>query len=207
MKTVTDYLNEKDLLAQLAEEAFELAQAALKLVRAMDGKNPTPVTVQDARQNLIEEFADVQLCRDIILNNDEYLKIESVIDQKEDRWVKRLEEAERKATGSKMEQVEGAHKSITHKGQVIGARGLLFLHCKTCENDFGKYLREPQGSVACNCGGTIDLERVVRFEYTCPCCKKRTFGLTNSESPEISPRCKCGNVEILTWDKKSRMYR
>lgn len=34
-----------DLLCQLAEEASELAQAALKLKRAMEGTNPTPMSV------------------------------------------------------------------------------------------------------------------------------------------------------------------
>lgn len=41
-KNVTDYLTPAELLAQLAEESAELAQAALKLRRAYDGTNPTP---------------------------------------------------------------------------------------------------------------------------------------------------------------------
>lgn len=36
------YLPEAEVLAQLAEEVAELAQAALKLRRALDGTNPTP---------------------------------------------------------------------------------------------------------------------------------------------------------------------
>lgn len=50
------------VLAQLAEEAAELAQAALKLRRVVDGRNPTPVTEQEARQNLMEEYTDVVHC-------------------------------------------------------------------------------------------------------------------------------------------------
>lgn len=42
IKNVTDYLTPVELLAQLAEEGAELAQAALKLRRAYDGTNPTP---------------------------------------------------------------------------------------------------------------------------------------------------------------------
>lgn len=49
-------------LAQLAEEAAELGKAALKLRRALDGKNPTPVSPADALRNVQEEMADVLLC-------------------------------------------------------------------------------------------------------------------------------------------------
>lgn len=41
-KKVSDILPKTEILAQLAEEASELAQAALKLRRALDGTNPTP---------------------------------------------------------------------------------------------------------------------------------------------------------------------
>ena len=37
-------LGEAEVLAQLAEECTELAQAALKMRRVLDGKNPTPDT-------------------------------------------------------------------------------------------------------------------------------------------------------------------
>lgn len=43
------------LLEQLAEEAAELAQAALKYARILRGENPTPVNVYKAHANLIEE--------------------------------------------------------------------------------------------------------------------------------------------------------
>lgn len=45
-KKVSDILSKTEILAQLAEEASELAQAALKLRRAMDGTNPTPKSVE-----------------------------------------------------------------------------------------------------------------------------------------------------------------
>lgn len=60
-----EYIQEKlpttELLAQLAEEATELAHAALKLRRVYDGTNPTPTTYEDALENLHEEIADVKL--------------------------------------------------------------------------------------------------------------------------------------------------
>ena len=55
-------IGESEVLAQLAEEAAELAQAALKLRRAMEGKNPTPKTEDEGRWTLEEEYNDVILC-------------------------------------------------------------------------------------------------------------------------------------------------
>lgn len=55
-------LPQSELLCQLAEEADELAQAALKLRRAMTGWNPTPVSEEEAIANVLEECADVSNC-------------------------------------------------------------------------------------------------------------------------------------------------
>lgn len=56
---IKQHLPQDELLAQLAEECAELSQAALKLRRALTGINPTPVTAEEARKNLVEEAADV----------------------------------------------------------------------------------------------------------------------------------------------------
>ena len=50
------------MLEQLAEEASELAQAALKLARIYRAENPTPVTEDEAYKNLVEEYTDVETC-------------------------------------------------------------------------------------------------------------------------------------------------
>ena len=50
---IKDIIQETEILALLAEEAAELAQAALKLRRVLDGTNPTPVTETEARRNLV----------------------------------------------------------------------------------------------------------------------------------------------------------
>lgn len=57
-KKVSDILPKTEILAQLAEEASELAQAALKLRRALDGTNPTPKSVEECLENIQEEMAD-----------------------------------------------------------------------------------------------------------------------------------------------------
>ena len=50
------------MLEQMAEEAAELSQAALKLVRVIRNENPTPVTQGEAQKCLIEEWTDVYQC-------------------------------------------------------------------------------------------------------------------------------------------------
>ena len=51
-------LSAEDILCQIAEEAAELAKAALKLRRAMTQTNPTPMSIEEAEKNLIEEYGD-----------------------------------------------------------------------------------------------------------------------------------------------------
>lgn len=50
------------MLEQMAEEASELAKAALKLARIERGENPTPITKEEAEKNLTEEYTDVIQC-------------------------------------------------------------------------------------------------------------------------------------------------
>lgn len=57
---ILSILDARTLLEQLAEEASELAQAALKLIRAVEySNNPTPITLQEAEVGLDEELHDV----------------------------------------------------------------------------------------------------------------------------------------------------
>ena len=85
-------LGEEELLCQLAEECAELSKAALKLRRVLSGKNPTPVTENQARENLLEEIADVTLCLDALdLLKEEYATpIGQICGTKLARWEKRL---------------------------------------------------------------------------------------------------------------------
>jgi len=81
------------ILCQLAEECSELSQAALKLVRVIDGVNPTTITKQTAIENLWEEIADVNVClfclREFI-NDKTFLNVEIWKREKIERWAKRL---------------------------------------------------------------------------------------------------------------------
>lgn len=89
---IESHLCRSEILAQLAEESAELAQAALKLRRAMDDVNPTPVTEAEAWENLIKEYADVSLCLGILLTNQDAVRAFSISREKAARWRKRLEE-------------------------------------------------------------------------------------------------------------------
>lgn len=105
-KKVSDILPKTEILAQLAEEASELAQAALKLRRALDGTNPTPKNVEECLENIQEEMADVFVCltmfgksaeRDGILIYNRYMeKVIKIEDEKEARWLHRLQDKENK---------------------------------------------------------------------------------------------------------------
>ena len=90
MMEIKDILPETEILAQLAEEAAELAQAALKLRRVLDGTNPIPVTETEARRNLVEECADVLNCLNYALDLPDKCLCEAVRKQKMRRWRARL---------------------------------------------------------------------------------------------------------------------
>lgn len=97
MKKISDYLPPEEILAQLGEEASELAQAALKLRRALDGTNPTPKSVEECKTALCEEYADVIVCADAldeILTDKYFFGVYDVFKMKYNRWLTRLEEKE-----------------------------------------------------------------------------------------------------------------
>lgn len=85
------HIPQDELLAQLAEECAELSQAALKLRRALTGINPTPVTADEARWNLVEEVADVYNVLGLLLDAEDNAEIYSIIWRKKARWLNRLE--------------------------------------------------------------------------------------------------------------------
>ena len=87
-------LPEDELLAQLAEQAAELAHAALKLRRELNGKNPTPVTPMQAESKLKEELADVKLCAEVLNRGTRITsQLDGIAESKLGRWAKRIEEA------------------------------------------------------------------------------------------------------------------
>lgn len=93
IKVILSHLSKCELLAQLAEEATELAQAALKLRRVYSGMNPTPITEKKALENLAEELSDISTCLCVLgYDNAELSEVVNQIGQmKLKRWADRLE--------------------------------------------------------------------------------------------------------------------
>lgn len=84
----------EEQLAQLAEEATELSYAASKCRRAISRVNPTPVTKEEALENLVEEIADVFQCIDVVgvlQYSAQYNRVKEIQSEKYDRWISRIE--------------------------------------------------------------------------------------------------------------------
>lgn len=90
---VRSKLRNRALLESLAEEANELSQAALKLIRAKGlSGNPTPISEEEAEAKVLEEIADVRNCINAIgLLKRCSGKLDMIAEQKMQRWVERLE--------------------------------------------------------------------------------------------------------------------
>ena len=93
LEMIVEQVPEAALLEGTAEEAAELAQAALKLARILRGENPTPIAESEDRFNLLEELADVSLMISAIelklgFDHDE---LEPTMKHKTVRWIQRLE--------------------------------------------------------------------------------------------------------------------
>lgn len=89
---IVDQIGVPALLEQMAEECCELAQACLKMARKLRDENLTPKSIEDIRDNLVEEIADVELCR-VYLDESDVVKIHEphpIMYDKEKRWEKRL---------------------------------------------------------------------------------------------------------------------
>lgn len=82
------YLSLTELLAGLAEECSELAQAALKLRRVYDGTNPTPTQEDVAIEHFEEEIADVNLYLKQI--NYSHANVMHIMQEKDERWKNRI---------------------------------------------------------------------------------------------------------------------
>ena len=85
---IIEKIGKPAMLEQLAEEAAELAQAALKCARILRDENPTPVSMEDAVANLSEEVTDVSTCLDEL----KIYPMKDIYEAKRARWLGRLEE-------------------------------------------------------------------------------------------------------------------
>lgn len=90
IKTLKSEVPKGDLWINLAEEAAELSQAALKMTRIDSEKNPTPYSEEECMDHVIEEYTDVINTAERLLD----LKPDWLIgDAKLLRWLRRIGEA------------------------------------------------------------------------------------------------------------------
>lgn len=84
-------LDMRTLLEQLAEEASELSQASLKLIRAKElSNNSTPIDEQEAIQNLLEEVGDIRMVLTLLCPENK-IDIDIENNPKWKRWAERLD--------------------------------------------------------------------------------------------------------------------
>jgi len=60
-KEIREKIGDPALCEGLAEEAIELAHAALKTARILRGENPTPVRLENAIRAMAEEYTDLEI--------------------------------------------------------------------------------------------------------------------------------------------------
>lgn len=88
----------EQVLRQLAEEASEVSQAALKMIRVFE--NTTPVSFQEAKSKLNEEITDVFNCLAVLNKKvDGICRVNRQMQiQKMERWAERMEESKKNET-------------------------------------------------------------------------------------------------------------
>lgn len=97
-KKVSDVLPKPEILGQLAEELAEASAAASKLRRKIDGKNPTPKTLEECWEDLKKEIGDVMNSIDALTgqepqNYHEFMsECGEYAEPKMERWLCRLNE-------------------------------------------------------------------------------------------------------------------
>ena len=79
----------------------------------------------------------------------------------------------------------------------------MLLRCPKCKSEFVQFLREPQTTNECRkCGAKIPLDALARFEFTCPVCKKESYGRTNVEDAEIVKNWGCSLSKTRRRNRK-----
>lgn len=93
-KYVREELTLRDKLEQVAEEASELSQAALKLIRALGmSENPTPTTSRQALSDFSEKTQDLFCVLRLVFTDSRWECITNIDDYpKYRRWARRIED-------------------------------------------------------------------------------------------------------------------
>lgn len=90
IEIINNCLTTREILEQLAEEAAELSQAALKIIRTdKKSNNPARITRHEALENLTEEALDVIMTLSLFINT-EWLMKANEKNPKWERWARSL---------------------------------------------------------------------------------------------------------------------
>lgn len=125
---ITERIGEAAALEQLAEEAAELAHAALKMARIVRGENPTPVSKEQAYLSLLEEVGDVRLCVSVLQDTYGTLYTSKSEDEKLERWRFRLDNFNQQSGGVSNErhlhsvQAHNAGRQVLYRHYEAGPR-------------------------------------------------------------------------------------
>lgn len=87
MEIVRRWMTKAALFELLAEECAELGHDCLKAARILRRENPTPMSLYDAFQGVVEEYADVVLTADVL----DLAADEEIMGVKLARWAERME--------------------------------------------------------------------------------------------------------------------
>ena len=89
-----DGIPDPAMMEGLAEEASELAQAALKVARVLRAENPTPMNIKIALGHFTEETADVLLYLQEVRSRYgiSLQVISDIMTEKKNRWNERMKE-------------------------------------------------------------------------------------------------------------------
>lgn len=88
IENIANSLGVEELLCQLAEECAELAQAANHYRRTLSKKNQARMSENEAKENLIEEIADVSLCLKVLGADSGIIRMKAnkIMAEKMERW-------------------------------------------------------------------------------------------------------------------------
>ena len=90
MDVVVSILTTREVLETMQKVCHDVAKAALKLNRAAGGENPTPISEEYARKQLLCHMASMMALQGKAFVGTDQEKIEEIKEEKAARWVGRL---------------------------------------------------------------------------------------------------------------------
>lgn len=88
LQIISESLSDEEKWGQLAEEAAELSQAALKMQRLFMSMNKPRKTCAECINNVYEEIADILVCLDVLGISYSSVEINRIRREKEQRWAR-----------------------------------------------------------------------------------------------------------------------